>query len=85
MLPKISRVRVSERALLGILGEICVRGAEMPDFCVLLSRCVRNNTPFYCLRKTPSTHSCVFCQQTGLTLPERRCNCEITQAQLPLR
>lgn len=32
MLPKISRVRVSERALLGILGEICVRGAKMPDF-----------------------------------------------------
>lgn len=32
MLPKNSRVRVSERALLGILGEICIRGAEMPDF-----------------------------------------------------
>lgn len=85
MLPKISRVRVSERALLGILGEICVRGAEMSDFVFCYRDAFAITRHSIACERPPSTHSCVFWQQTGLTLPERRCSCETTQAQLPLR
>lgn len=68
MLPKTARVRVRERALLGILGGICVQGAESLIDCLDIRICSQYKASLNVQPEPPNTHSRVFWQQMGLTL-----------------